>query len=106
VIDKEAEATRWLQFGYSKNHHPDWRQSRQLLGPLDPAGVPLVSDTLGGQGCRKELTTSFHYNQTAVNSMQTAAAAEAATQAESFWNTWCQPMLPDTLNDLDVGVNR
>ena len=49
-IDENAEATSLLQFGYSKDHRPDLRQYRQLLGTLDPAGVPLVSDTLAGNG--------------------------------------------------------
>jgi transposase len=49
-IDENAEATSLLQFGYSKDHRPDLRQYRQLLGTLDPAGVPLVSETLGGNG--------------------------------------------------------
>ena len=35
---------------HSKDHRPDLRQDRQLLGTLDPAGVPLVSETLAGNG--------------------------------------------------------
>ncbi len=37
-----------LAFGYSKDHRPDLRQFVQVLGTLDPAGVPLVSSTLAG----------------------------------------------------------
>jgi len=37
-----------LQFGKSKDHRPDLRQYLQALGTLDPAGLPLVSETLDG----------------------------------------------------------
>jgi transposase len=37
-----------LQFGKSKDHRPDLRQYVQALGTLDPAGIPLVSETLDG----------------------------------------------------------
>ncbi len=49
-IDSEDEVKSLLRFGHSKNHRPDLRQYRQLLGTLDPAGVPLVSETLAGNG--------------------------------------------------------
>ena len=49
-IEEENEATSLLRFGHSKNHRPDLRQYRQLLGTIDPAGVPLVSETLAGNG--------------------------------------------------------
>ncbi len=39
-----------LKFGHSKDRRPDLLQYRQLLGSLDPAGVPLVSATLPGNG--------------------------------------------------------
>ena len=48
--EEENEATSLLRFGHSKNHRPDLRQYRQLLGTIDPAGVPLVSETLAGNG--------------------------------------------------------
>ena len=44
------EAKSLLRFGHSKNYRPDLRQYRQLLGTIDPAGVPLVSETLAGNG--------------------------------------------------------
>lgn len=44
------EAERLLRFGQSKDHRPDLRQYRQVLGTLDPAGVPLLSATLPGNG--------------------------------------------------------
>jgi len=37
-----------LQFGKSKDRRPDLRQYVQALGTLDPAGIPLVSETLDG----------------------------------------------------------
>ena len=39
-----------LHWGYSKDRRPDLRQYRQLLASLDPAGLPLVSATLPGNG--------------------------------------------------------
>jgi transposase len=46
----ETVQERLLRFGYSKDKRPDLLQYRQLLATLDPAGVPLVSATLGGNG--------------------------------------------------------
>lgn len=37
-----------LQFGHSKNYRPDLLQFKQGLGTLDPAGVPLLTETLPG----------------------------------------------------------
>ena len=37
-----------LEFGHSKDKRPDLLQFKQGLGVLDPAGIPLVSDTLPG----------------------------------------------------------
>lgn len=37
-----------LAFGHSKDHRPDLRQFVEVLGTLDPAGVPLVTGTLPG----------------------------------------------------------
>lgn len=37
-----------LRFGKSKDRRPDLRQYVQALGTLDPAGLPLVSETLDG----------------------------------------------------------
>ena len=39
-----------LRYGHSKDKRPDLLQYRQLLGTLDPAGIPLVSATLAGNG--------------------------------------------------------
>jgi transposase len=37
-----------LEFGHSKNHRPDLLQFKQGLGTLDPAGVPIFSETISG----------------------------------------------------------
>jgi transposase len=37
-----------LQFGHSKNYRPDLLQFKQGLGTLDPAGIPLISQTIEG----------------------------------------------------------
>jgi transposase len=37
-----------LQFGHSKNHRSDLLQFKQGLAVLDPAGVPMLSETLAG----------------------------------------------------------
>jgi transposase len=46
----EPEEERLLRYGYSKDKRPDLLQYRQLLGTLDPTGIPLVSSTLPGNG--------------------------------------------------------
>ncbi len=46
--DRPEGADGLLQFGRSKDHRPDLRQYVQALGTLDPAGIPLVSETLNG----------------------------------------------------------
>lgn len=49
-LGEEESSSGILQYGHSKDHRPDLRQYRQLLATLDPAGVPLVSSTLPGNG--------------------------------------------------------
>lgn len=46
--ERTEEAEGLLQFGKSKDRRPDLRQYVQALGTLDPAGIPLVSETLAG----------------------------------------------------------
>ena len=38
-----------LRFGYSKDHRPDLLQFKQGLGTLDPAGIPIFTQTLSGE---------------------------------------------------------
>ena len=44
----EDESKGILKFGYSKDKRPDLLQFKQSLGTLDPAGVPIFSQTLAG----------------------------------------------------------
>jgi transposase len=37
-----------LNFGHSKDNHPDLLQFKQGLGVLDPAGIPIFSETIAG----------------------------------------------------------
>lgn len=46
--DPENRNKGLLNFGHSKNHRPDLLQFKQGLGTLDPAGIPLVTETLPG----------------------------------------------------------
>lgn len=45
----QPEEGSLLAYGQSKDHRPDLRQFKEVLGTLDPAGVPLCSATVGGQ---------------------------------------------------------
>ena len=47
---QESEEDSLLRYGHSKDRRPDLLQYRQLLATLDPAGIPLVSETLAGNG--------------------------------------------------------
>jgi transposase len=38
-----------MRFGHSKDHRPDLRQFKALLGTLDPVGLPLAPATLSGE---------------------------------------------------------
>jgi|GEM_PF-2429548 len=49
-VEAEKEEGRLLRFGHSKDRRPDLCQYRQVLGTLDPAGVPLVRATVPGNG--------------------------------------------------------
>ena len=46
----ESESESILRYGHSKDKRPDLLQYRQLLGTIDPAGIPLISSTLPGNG--------------------------------------------------------
>jgi transposase len=47
--DEGRAAQGLLALGHSKDRRPDLLQFKQGLGTLDPAGVPLLTDTLAGQ---------------------------------------------------------
>ena len=46
--DPENNKNGVLAFGHSKDHRPDLLQFKQGLATLDPAGVPILSETLPG----------------------------------------------------------
>jgi len=46
--DPENSKNGVLAFGHSKDHRPDLLQFKQGLATLDPAGVPILSETLAG----------------------------------------------------------
>lgn len=48
VPEAGEPAHELLRFGHSKDKRPEWLQFKQGLGVLDPAGVPLVTQTLAG----------------------------------------------------------
>jgi transposase len=45
-----TEDSTIIGFGYSKDKRPDLVQYRQMLGTLDPCGMPLLGATLAGNG--------------------------------------------------------
>ncbi len=49
-LNEDEASAGILKFGHSKDHKGNQRQYRQMLGTLDPAGMPLVSSTLPGNG--------------------------------------------------------
>jgi len=44
----EGKPKELLNFGHSKDHRPDLLQFKQGLGVLDPAGIPIFSETISG----------------------------------------------------------
>jgi transposase len=46
---EDGEGKGILSFGHSKDHRADLLQFKQGLGCVDPAGVPLFTNTVGGQ---------------------------------------------------------
>ena len=49
VYHQPKEGETLLRFGWNKDKRPGQRQFVELLGTLDPAGVPLCSQTVSGQ---------------------------------------------------------
>ena len=57
----DASEPELIHYGYSKDHRPDLRQYRYLLSTLDPAGIPLASQTLADNGSDDEVyVASWH----------------------------------------------
>ena len=49
VHHQPQEEEGLMRFGYSKDHRPDLRQCKALLGTWDPVGLPLATATLSGE---------------------------------------------------------
>jgi len=49
VYHQPPDEAGLMRFGYSKDHRPDLRQFKALLGTLDPVGLPLATATLSGE---------------------------------------------------------
>ena len=45
---KKGDSKGLLRFGHSKDKRPDLQQFKQGLGVLDPAGIPIFSETISG----------------------------------------------------------
>jgi transposase len=44
----EPEGTALIRYGHSKDHRPDLAQLKVMLASLDPLGLPLVTQVVGG----------------------------------------------------------
>jgi transposase len=49
VHHETKEDNGLMQYGHSKDHRPDLRQFKAVLGTLDPVGVPLATAALSGE---------------------------------------------------------
>jgi transposase len=48
VHHQPTDENGMMHFGHSKDHRPDLRQFKAVLGTLDPVGMPLMSATVSG----------------------------------------------------------
>jgi transposase len=49
AVHHAPEGTILIRHGHSKDHRPDLAQVKVMLASLDPAGMPLVTQVVGGQ---------------------------------------------------------
>ena len=49
VHHQPADDSGLMRFGRSKDHRPDLRQFKAVLGTLDPVGLPLATATVSGE---------------------------------------------------------
>jgi len=49
VYHQPQENDSLMQFGRSKDHRPDLRQFKEVLGTLDPVGMPLATAVVSGE---------------------------------------------------------
>lgn len=102
-----------LAHGHSKDNHPELLQFKQGLATLDPAGVPLLTDTLAGQvaddplylpAWRRMVDTLGHSRFLYVADCKAAALeTRAEISRGAGWYLFPLPMtgqVPETLRDL------
>lgn len=103
-----------LQFGYSKNNRPDLLQFKQGLGTADPAGIPLMTDTMSGERAddrcylpawRQMAETVGHCEFLFVADCKAASAQTRATIARNGGNyLFPMPMTGDVPEILKAAV--
>ena len=94
-----------LRFGHSKDRRPDLLQFKQGLGTLDPAGVPIFTDTISGERAddgryvpawRNMATTIGHTDFLYIADCKAAAGQTRATiDDEGGWYLFPMPMTGD-----------
>jgi transposase len=102
-LQEQEQDGSLLRYGHSKDRRPDLRQYRQLLGTLDPAGIPLVSSTLAGNGADDPLyVPTWHKLVSVIGHKQfvyiadcKAASQGNRAQIDAAGGTYCFP-LPET----------
>ena len=95
-----------LRFGHSKDHRADLVQFKQGLGSLDPAGVPLLTNTVAGHAAddplylpawREMVKTIGHTHFLYVADCKAAAlATRAAIDQERGFYLFPMPLTGDT----------
>ena len=106
----ESSPNSLLQFGHSKNYRPDLLQYKQGMGVLDPAGVPILSETIPGNraddpcylpGWRRLVKTIGNANFLFVADCKAASLATRATiNHEKGYYLFPLPMTGDTPKHL------
>jgi transposase len=107
----ESEADSLLRYGHSKDKRPDLRQYRQMLGTLDPNGIPLVSETLPGNGADDPLYWPAWQRMTKVIGhklfvfLADCKAAAIATRAQiaNQGGIYCFPL---PLTETESGITK
>ena len=96
----ESQQESVLRHGHSKDKRPDLLQYRQLLATLDPAGLPLVSTTLPGNGADdpvywptwQRLTQVIGHKQFVFLADCKAAALATRAQIAASGGIYCFPV--------------
>jgi transposase len=111
-----AEPGGILAFGHSKDRRPDLLQFKQGLGTLDPAGVPIFTETLPGNGADAPLyskawrtmgQTLGHQDFLLVADCKAAAIETRATLAqEGGWYLFPVPLTGKTPEELAAWIRQ